>query len=87
MVFYGVDRIISQWTNDSSTWVAFDFISIGLSWTYLVVNVAWTGNTVLMFDLSFAYVTLQTYYCSDTSPNKYYRLNTFYCTDSCNDNI
>jgi hypothetical protein len=84
MVFYGMDRVIAQWTNSSSTKVGFDLDSLTSVDHRLDVAFSWTGNPSLIFTLAFSTMSLQTYYCPDTSPNKYYYLNSYVCTDACN---
>lgn len=87
MVFYGVDRMLAKWTDDASVWIAFDISSIGFASTSLDVVVSWTGNPDQIFTLAYSVASLQTYYCPDTPPNRYYMLNDFRCSDNCNASI
>jgi hypothetical protein len=43
-VFYGIDKLIAQWTDDPSVWIGFDIDSIGFASTQLDVVVSWSGN-------------------------------------------
>lgn len=87
MVFYGVNRLLAQWTNDATTWVSFDIHSITPVSVHVDVGVTWTGNSDLIFNLVFSVTTLQTYYCPASSPNKYYQLSDYRCADNCNAGI
>lgn len=87
MVFYGVERMIAKWTNDSSVRIAFDIDNIAVASTNLDVSISWTGNSDMIFTLIYSVATLQTYYCPESSPNKYYMYNDFRCSDNCNSSI